>query len=479
MALNGTNVIPNILVSHATSGGLDTNVDQPGPILLRGCSGGISFRNLRIKPLPQSPPIVEKQERFGGLPSDTLSALDEAERSACEALNPGTLPETPLRARLPFPSQKAFNWCSLNQDFFVHNQGPSSSCWAHTAIEALECNWLIRNGVRHPFSPQPVLDYTKWGDGGNSAVAFDVLLKHGTALLPVYTFAGQPGKVRANIPTPYRAIAWGRVGDGAQPGVTTVKTALLEHGPLAVDILVTDAFKKYRGGVFAEHAEPEKGGPSHNHEVLLLGWDDGRGKGAWYIKNSWGENWGERGYCWIEYGSDNVCHDAWWVRAQSTYYTFPQDVFLRAVPNADPLKVWAPPNGPIAEINGVRLEQPVIKNGANGIEFHVALQIRRAKGRTTTVAIDLLDNNGKFLPLLPTDHSTGANQAHLSVSADFTPPNDDCALNDVAIFLPYSKLSLKVGGNLFRYNVSVNCSNLSRPVNRPRQGTFSVLQKGP
>ena len=47
--------------------------------------------------------------------------------------------------------------------------------------------------------------------------------------------------------------------------------------------------QSYIGGVFDEH---ELGTPNQpiNHAVTLIGWDDD--KGAWLIKNSWGQAWG-------------------------------------------------------------------------------------------------------------------------------------------------------------------------------------------
>ena len=85
-------------------------------------------------------------------PADKLLKLEYTERRKFEIAHPGALPERPLRSRLPLPSAAQFNWCDLNQDFHVHSQGKSPTCWANAAIEALECNWLIRNGVRHKLS---------------------------------------------------------------------------------------------------------------------------------------------------------------------------------------------------------------------------------------------------------------------------------------------------------------------------------------
>jgi len=44
-----------------------------------------------------------------------------------------------------------------------------------------------------------------------------------------------------------------------------------------------------------------------NHAVLLVGWDDDQGEaGVWYLRNSWGPEWGEEGYMRIGYRVSNV-----------------------------------------------------------------------------------------------------------------------------------------------------------------------------
>ena len=45
-----------------------------------------------------------------------------------------------------------------------------------------------------------------------------------------------------------------------------------------------------------------------SHAVLLVGWDDTKytdtGTGAFLMKNTWGEKWGDGGYAWVSYNSD-------------------------------------------------------------------------------------------------------------------------------------------------------------------------------
>lgn len=49
--LNGEKVHDSVTVEKATGGELDKNMDQPGPIMLQGDHGSISFRKIEIKEL--------------------------------------------------------------------------------------------------------------------------------------------------------------------------------------------------------------------------------------------------------------------------------------------------------------------------------------------------------------------------------------------------------------------------------------------
>ncbi|MBS1786213.1 MAG: hypothetical protein JST85_00745 [Acidobacteria bacterium] len=107
-----------------------------------------------------------------------------------------------------------------------------------------------------------------------------------------------------------RALAWGYVNEQKPdqlPTVAQLKQALIEHGPLAMPIKGDACFSVYQGGVFNGH---KTGNP--NHVMVLIGWDDE--KQAWLIKNSWGEDWGEKGFGWVAYGSNSIGLYAAWIQ---------------------------------------------------------------------------------------------------------------------------------------------------------------------
>jgi cathepsin L len=267
-----------------------------------------------------------------------LLKLDVAASSAFNKEHPGVLPEAKLR--LPKPTVEAFDWCNLNMVSEAHEQR-TDDCWANACIEALECSYLLHNGRRTALSPQPVLDHLRLGTqqlSGSCPIGFDFLQCTGTATLSKYPYTGKPA-TPANIGLPYRAVAWGYVAQDEQaPSVMRTKQALLRYGPLGTGVLCTEKFLAYQGGLYKEPGAKIPSGARTNHAVIIVGWDDNRAAhGAWKIKNTWGAKWGEEGFMWIEYGSNNIALDPVWVRAASMYYEVPKADFAKLVPKARPL----------------------------------------------------------------------------------------------------------------------------------------------
>jgi cathepsin L len=181
------------------------------------------------------------------------------------------------------------------------------------------------------------------------------LLLAGTAPLARYPYTGRPGDgPKKKVAQTYRAVAYGYVDLKARvPSPEALKEALLRHGPLVVSVNASPSFHRYRGGLYSANDQLEPGKPATNHAVLLVGWNDKLG--AWRIKNSWNVTWGEQGYMWIKYGSNNVGRGALWVRAQSVYYQLPGDAHELAGGDARAFHLWPSARkvdlGPVAERN--------------------------------------------------------------------------------------------------------------------------------
>jgi len=84
-----------------------------------------------------------------------------------------------------------------------------------------------------------------------------------------------------------------------------IKAWLRAKGPLVACLLVYEDLFSYREGVY----RPVAGAPAGGHCVALIGYDDRAG--CWIGQNSWGTDWGERGFFRIAYGECGI--DGWMV----------------------------------------------------------------------------------------------------------------------------------------------------------------------
>jgi hypothetical protein len=193
----------------------------------------------------------------------------------------------------------AFSYWAANPEPFVQDL---LNCMPIAEKEICRSGWHGR-----------AFDFMVYGEGMPMAFAdgySDIDKKTGKQI--TYRRLYKPGQKLACRPH-YgfrKANSWDYVNSPPDllPTVEQLKTALIEHGPLVAPIVYDKCLERYRGGVFNE-----KNLDRINHAVLLVGWDDA--KEAWLVKNSWGEEWGEKGFGWIKYGSNNIGVFAAWIDA--------------------------------------------------------------------------------------------------------------------------------------------------------------------
>jgi cathepsin L len=197
----------------------------------------------------------------------------------------------------------------------VSDQQDCGSCWAFSAIGALESHSAIHNGILNKFSVQQLVDCSleNFGcNGGTLDNAFNYIVDTKNIVYErKYPYMGVQQTCNTKIiadESNYPDLSsypssWAYVS-----GESTeyLKYVLKIFGPVSIAIEVKNNLYFYNSGVYDDYTCTKEG---INHAVLLVGYgyDMKINKNYWIIKNSWGEDWGEDGYFRILLDDKNIC----------------------------------------------------------------------------------------------------------------------------------------------------------------------------
>jgi C1A family cysteine protease len=204
----------------------------------------------------------------------------------------------------------------------VKNQGGCGSCVAFAAVGATEGQFRIQ--ANNPSWNLDLSEQHLFSCGGGTcsggwyiSSALNYLQQYGTPDESCSPYQGGSGSCSNSCPDwqsrAFKISSWSWIANN----VGAVEAALM-NGPLVAGFTVyADFYYGYNGGVYHwDHVSQAVGG----HAIVIVGYDS-PGQ-YWIVKNSWGPNWGERGYFRIGFGEAGIENYVASVRASVTPATY-------------------------------------------------------------------------------------------------------------------------------------------------------------
>ena len=192
----------------------------------------------------------------------------------------------------------------------VKNQGNCGSCWAFATMGSIESVWLINNKGNFDLSEDNLntchVPFIWEPCGGGNSYMSAAYLSRGSGPISESDDPYSDSHYTVDCPsglTPQAIVssAWFLPNNDPE----FIKYLITQYGALFTTFYWTSS--SYNATNYTYYYS---GASSPNHAVTLVGWDDSKvtaaGTGAWIIKNSWGEYWGENGYFYIAYQDSKV-----------------------------------------------------------------------------------------------------------------------------------------------------------------------------
>ncbi|XP_028647436.2 procathepsin L-like [Erpetoichthys calabaricus] len=199
----------------------------------------------------------------------------------------------------------SIDWIEKGYVTKVRSQGDCGSCWAFSALGALEGLIKKQINILVELSAQQLVDCSLLNNGcqgGTVTDAFKYVINRGISLESNYHYTGKVAscsRIPKNQLFPCSGYVKIPFGDEM-----ALQDALANIGPISVSIDTSPkGFQFYHSGIYYNKDCSTR----PDHCALLVGYGTYDGEDYWIVKNSWGEDFGEGGYILIARHKNNHC----------------------------------------------------------------------------------------------------------------------------------------------------------------------------
>ncbi|XP_072561618.1 cathepsin K-like [Paramormyrops kingsleyae] len=188
----------------------------------------------------------------------------------------------------------------------VRQQGSCGSCWAFSAVGALEGLMKKKTGKLVPLSPQNLVDCVTKSHGckgGYMHSAFEYVHMKGIDTEEAYPYVAKDRRCVYNASG--KAMKCQGYKNVASRNERALQAAVASVGPVSAGVSASlHTFQFYKKGVYND---PRCRRNTINHAILVVGYSSAKRRKYWIIKNSWGKKWGMEGYMHLARDSKNAC----------------------------------------------------------------------------------------------------------------------------------------------------------------------------
>jgi C1A family cysteine protease len=207
--------------------------------------------------------------------------------------------------RSSYGQVNTINW---NESFGpAKDQGSCGSCWAFASVGAIEGNYSKNFGQKLAFAEQQLVDcstYTNGCRGSDPRQAMKYIQEKGLNYQNEYQYLSgvttTAGTCKYSQFTPNYVLS-GTETTSSKTCSRAVVQGMLAKGPIVVGIdgEGNGVFKSYKTGILDMTCS------TANHAVILTGLDTDGSRNYYMGLNSWGDDWGEKGFFKIYLNDSN------------------------------------------------------------------------------------------------------------------------------------------------------------------------------